>query len=140
MAQRIIIIYLFFFDHTLCLFVNEYPWLDRYSFDVRCHKWCVSTLPVQKSIGFTIIFITLIFYSTTDHIWIFFKAIQKSVLETCRSQFFFYNIERTCRWLYMYNFNTFSYNIVVVTFFLTTSIEHLCKHCIEWMSCAMNLK
>ncbi len=89
MPQRIIIIYLFFFDHTLCLFVNEHPWLDRYSFDVRRHKWCVSTLPVQKSIGFNsyLYYAHILFYSRSH--MNFFKAIQKCVLETRRSQFFF---------------------------------------------------
>jgi hypothetical protein len=141
MPQRRITIYLFFSSITPCVFLSTST-LDlivvRLMSDV-INDVCIHC-SLKNQLVSTLIFITLIFFSTTDHIWNFLKLYKRVFLRHVEVSFFFYNIKRTCRWLYMYNFNTFSYNIVVVTFFSTSSIEYLCKQRIEWISCAMNLK
>ncbi len=92
-------IYFFLQSHLVSFFVNEYSWLDRSMSDV-INDVCIQC-SLKKSIDFnSYLYYAHILFYCRSHMK-FFKARQKSVLETCRSQFFISNIKRICRWLYI---------------------------------------
>jgi hypothetical protein len=99
---------------TLCPIVNEYPWLDRCSSDARRHKWRVCIhCPLKNQLISTLIFITLIFFSTprttaADHIWNCFELYKRVFLRRVKVSFSFVMLSEyvgncTCQTLILFH-------------------------------------
>jgi len=141
MPQRRITIYLFFSSITPCVFLSTST-LDlivvRLMSDV-INDVCIHC-SLKNQLVSTLIFITLIFFSTTDHIWNFLKLYKRVFLRHVEVSFFFTILsghvgDCTCIILILFH--------IILSSLLSSqhhqSNTYVSKR-IEWKSCAMNLK